>query len=55
MKQFLLKDEEIRRRLKVKFDLEGSVFPDNKIFGVIDIEPEWAWQLIKQFTASIFY
>jgi len=54
MKQLLFKDEELKRSLKVHFHLEGAAFPDNKIFGTIDIEPKSAGDLIKEFTASIF-
>jgi hypothetical protein len=54
MKQLLFKDEELKRSPEVHFRLEGRAFPDNKIFGTIDIEPEWAGDLIEEFTASIF-
>ena len=54
MEKSLSEDEKLWQNLKIKFRLEGSAFPDNKIFGIIDVEPESARRLIKQFEVSIF-
>ncbi|CAF1366742.1 unnamed protein product, partial [Rotaria sp. Silwood1] len=46
-------DEELWNNFNINFQSEALKFPDNKIYGTINIEPESARQLIEKFMLFI--
>ncbi|CAF1153234.1 unnamed protein product [Rotaria sordida] len=47
------KNDDLWKNLKIDFTLENSVFFDNKIYGIIEISPEEARELIENFVLVI--
>ncbi len=44
--------EKLWKNFQLDFQLEASKFPDNKIYGTIDIKPESARKLIRKLVVS---
>jgi hypothetical protein len=53
-KNLLYKGEKLWQNLKIDFHLEAFKFPDNKIYGIIDITPESSRKLIQKLVVSYF-
>lgn len=46
------KNEDLWKKMRIDFQLEAFKFPDNKIYGTVDIIPESSRLLIKTLAVS---